>query len=101
MPLATPEQIKIVQHRRKVWGTTCIAIGVSWIAPLIVMQQFSDSVAVRKVFTDWLFFGWLFGGASMLIFTTLYLRCPVCNRAFSRYSLAKKCCQHCDTSYDA
>ena len=65
MPLATPEQLKIERRRRKGWGTTCIVVGVLWIVSLIVMQQFGgDGVAGFKVFTRW-----LFGGASILLFT--------------------------------
>jgi hypothetical protein len=33
MTRATPEQVKIVRQRRKVWVASCIAVGALWVVP--------------------------------------------------------------------
>jgi len=101
MTRATPEQIKIVRRRRKVWVATCIATGALWTVPVFIMEQFDKSPAVRTVMLYWIFMGLLFGYIFFLVFSLLYLRCPACKRALSRDSLGKNCCQKCHTSFAA
>src|SRR5688572_27511172 len=99
MQLGTPEQIKIVRHRRKVWLVVCSTIVLLSITPpLIVLKHFTTSATVHALFVVWFKFGWICGGVLILICTKVYWRCPTCRREFSKGS-GGKFCDHCNTRF--
>ena len=98
MQPATPEQIKRVRHRRKVLMVVWLAFMGGFFASMMVpylldLHLSSIAIGLRAFY----FIG---GGLFLVVFSSLYSRCPVCKSAFTRQSDFKYC-EKCGIKYDA
>ena len=95
MRQATPEQIRQVQHRRKIAPTICKVYGVMLFGSFVMLSQHGVPFVLRVAGI-----GIVYGTVPFALFIIFwYWRCPVCKSGFSRQS-GGKCCEKCGTRFE-
>jgi hypothetical protein len=93
----TSEQIELIQHRywilRVVWLVFLGSVFAGLMIPHALGLHLSPAVA--RIFGIGYF---LCGGFVLIVFSSVFWRCPVCKNEFSRQS-GGKYCEHCNTKF--